>query len=130
MKRFITPLVALVVFSGVLTFLSPQALATTSKETVCTSINGVTGAPGGGCTSPVDSPTVFGLIAALINILSLAAGVVAIVMIILGAMKYMTSGGDGSAVASAKKTLIYAFVGLAIASLTQVLVHYVLNKVK
>ncbi|HEX4774053.1 MAG TPA: pilin, partial [Candidatus Saccharimonadales bacterium] len=63
---------------------------------------------------------------AVINILSLVVGIIAVVMIINSGLKYITSGGDAQKVANAKGTLIYALIGVAIAALAQVLVHFVL----
>jgi hypothetical protein len=63
----------------------------------------------------------------VVSTLSYIIGAVAIIMIILAGFKYVKSGGDSNNVSSAKTTLIYALVGLAIAALAQVLVHFVLN---
>ncbi len=49
-------------------------------------------------------------------------------MIIIGGFKYVTSTGDSASISSAKNTILYALVGLAVVSLAQVLVHFVLNK--
>jgi hypothetical protein len=49
-------------------------------------------------------------------------------MIILGGLKYITSGGDAQKVASAKSALIYAIVGLVIVALAQAIVRFVLGK--
>lgn len=68
------------------------------------------------------------VVAAVVNILGWIVGIAAIVMVIYSGMKYITSGGDSNKVSSAKNALIYALIGLAIASLSQVLVHYVLTK--
>lgn len=63
----------------------------------------------------------------LINLLSLIIGIAAVVMIIVGGFKFITSGGDASKVASAKGTLIYALVGLAVVVLAQMIVRFVLT---
>lgn len=68
------------------------------------------------------------LASAIVNILSIVVGIVAVIMVIYGGFRYITSGGDAGRVASAKTTLIYAVVGLIIAALAQFIVHYVLNK--
>jgi hypothetical protein len=68
------------------------------------------------------------LISTVINILSVIVGAVAVIMIIIGGLKYITSGGESSKTASAKNTIIYALVGLVIAALAQVLIHFVLTK--
>lgn len=68
------------------------------------------------------------VISAVINLLSVAVGVAAVIMIIIGGLKYVTSNGDSQAVASAKHTIIYAVVGLIIVALAQTLVKFVLSK--
>lgn len=68
-----------------------------------------------------------GWAARIVNIFSVVVGVVAIIMIIYGGFRYITSGGDSSNVGTAKNTIIYAIVGLIIVALAQVIVHYVLN---
>jgi hypothetical protein len=47
-------------------------------------------------------------------------------MILVGGLKYTTSGGDASSVSSAKNTIIYALVGLIVAAFAQFLVRFVL----
>lgn len=69
-----------------------------------------------------------GLIKTIINVLSIVVGVVAVIMIIFGGLKYITSGGDSSNVSSAKNTIIYAIVGLVIVALAQFIVRFVLEK--
>ena len=69
------------------------------------------------------------LIASIINILSLVVGVVAVVMIIIGGFKYITSGGDSGNVTGAKNTILYAIIGLVIVALAQVIVRFVLSQV-
>jgi hypothetical protein len=80
------------------------------------------------CTVKKGSATkVNSLIADVINILSVVVGVVAVIMIIIGGFKYITSSGDSNNVASAKNTIIYAIVGLIIVALAQVIVRFVLG---
>ena len=43
--------------------------------------------------------------------------------------RYITAQGDSSQISSAKNTLLYALVGLVIAALAQVIVHFVLSEV-
>lgn len=64
----------------------------------------------------------------LVNVFSIIVGVVAIVMIIYGGFRYITSGGDSGRVGNAKNSLIYAIVGLVIVALAQLIVHFVLGQ--
>ncbi|MEK9195824.1 MAG: pilin [Patescibacteria group bacterium] len=70
------------------------------------------------------------LINNIVNILSVIVGVVAVIMIIYGGFRYITSGGDSGSVTTAKNTIIYALVGLVIVALAQVIVKFVLNSTK
>ena len=68
------------------------------------------------------------LLSTVINILSIVVGIISVIMIIVGGLKYVTSGGEASKTASARNTIIYAVIGIAVAVLAQLLVHFVLNK--
>lgn len=50
----------------------------------------------------------------VVNMFTLIAGSVAALFIVFGGYKYITSGGDTQRLDEAKKTLLYAGVGLAI----------------
>jgi hypothetical protein len=62
-----------------------------------------------------------------INIFSVIVGVIAVVMIIIGGVKYITSGGDANNVTGAKNTILYAIIGLVVVALSQVIVQFVLG---
>lgn len=62
----------------------------------------------------------------IVQILSLVVGAASAIVIIYAAFKYITSAGESGRVANAKATLLYALVGLAVAGLTQLLIHFVL----
>lgn len=53
------------------------------------------------------------------------AGIVCVIMIIIGGVRYVTSQGDSGGVQSAKNTVLYAVVGLVVillaAAITQVI---------
>jgi hypothetical protein len=68
------------------------------------------------------------LLKEVINIFSVIVGVIAVIMIIFGGLKYITSGGDSGNVSGAKNTIIYALVGLVIVALAQFIVRFVLGK--
>ncbi len=63
----------------------------------------------------------------IVNFFTIVVGAIAIIMVIFGGFRYITSGGDSGKVGSAKNTLIYAVVGLIIVALAQILVHFVIN---
>lgn len=63
-----------------------------------------------------------------VKILSIIAGAAGVLMVIVAGFKYITSNGDSGKVSSAKTTLIYALIGLAIAGLAQVLAHFAIGE--
>lgn len=85
---------------------------------------------GGNCDPEPAGTGVSGIIKTVINLLSLIVGVVAVIMIVIGGLKYVISSGDSGNVTSAKNTILFALVGLVIVALAQVLVRFVLTRVK
>lgn len=69
-----------------------------------------------------------GTIKAVINVLSVVVGIVAVIMIIIGGFRYITSGGKQESVTAAKNTILYAVIGLVIVALAQVIVRFVLTR--
>lgn len=68
------------------------------------------------------------LITQIINIFSVIVGIIAVIFIIIGGLKYITSGGDSGNVTGAKNTILYAIIGLIIVALAQFIVRFVLAK--
>jgi cytochrome bd-type quinol oxidase subunit 2 len=94
---------------------------------VCSGTNFDISGNGTGC--PSTSATSFqGLLDNVVNIFSAIVGVIAVIMIIVGGLRYITSGGDSSRVGAAKTTIIYALVGLVVVVLAQLIVHFVINQ--
>lgn len=83
----------------------------------------------GGCAATNDkSNQVASTLKSILNILSFIVGVVAVIMIIIGGIRFVTSQGEASSTALARNTIIYAIVGLFVAAVAQVLVHFVIGK--
>jgi hypothetical protein len=93
--------------------------------------DGASGASGDTVTcneTGVGSTSITNLARQIVNIFSIIVGAVAVIMIIYGGFRYITSGGDSNRVGGAKNTLIYAIIGLIIVALAQLIVHFVLNQ--
>ncbi len=63
-----------------------------------------------------------------ITLFSIVVGVISVVMIIVGGLKYITSGGESGNVTGAKNTILYAVIGLIIVAMAQFIVQFVLKK--
>lgn len=117
-KHIMVYAIVLLFISAFLIF-SPNSIveAQSAKQQVCDAI--------GNCS---DTGQVDKIITAVVNILSVIVGIVAVIMIVIGGFKYITSSGDANKTASARNTIIYALVGLIIVALAQVIVRFVLAR--
>lgn len=80
-------------------------------------------------TNPAPQSRLNSLLTNIINIFSIVVGIVAVIMIIVGGFKFITSGGDSAKVTSSRNTIIYAIIGLIIVALAQTIAKFVLGKV-
>lgn len=75
-----------------------------------------------GTTNPVGGPS--GVLAKIINLVLIGAGVAAVIMIIVGGFEYVISTGDAQKVNTAKNTIIYALIGLLIAIFAELILKF------
>ncbi len=61
------------------------------------------------------------------NTVLFIVGVVAVIMLIIGGIKYVVSGGDAKKVTDAKNTVLYAIIGLVIAFFAFAIVNFVIS---
>lgn len=69
------------------------------------------------------------LIESIVNTLIFLVGVIAVIMLIVGAIRYAVSGGDANATKSAKDTILYAIVGIVVAAAAFAIVQFVITQV-
>jgi hypothetical protein len=124
-KIFIT---LLAIFAVSLPMMTPSP-ALVMADTKSALQGGACSASGQANCDPTTAPTsIDNTIATVLNLLSTAAGVLAVVMVIVAGFRYMTSGGDSAKVTSAKNALMYAVIGLVIVAFSQLIVKFVLHK--
>ncbi len=82
---------------------------------------------GTGCSTTDQTSGFNDLLHKVINIFSVIVGVIAVIMIIVGGFRYITSGGKEEGVKGAKNTILYALIGLVIVAIAQVIVKFVLT---
>jgi hypothetical protein len=68
-----------------------------------------------------------GVFKTITNVLLFVIGAISVIMLIIGGIRYVVSGGDSSAVTSAKNTILYAIVGIVVAILAYALVNFVIS---
>lgn len=117
----LSTLMGLTVFSPALVSAEPAAIRgsnSTASSEVCAGIGGCDSNQGAGLDKTVGF---------VVKILSVLLGVAAVIMIIISGFKFVVSGGDSNEVSNAKKTIIYALVGLIVAVLARPIVSLVLK---
>ncbi len=68
-----------------------------------------------------------GIFRTITNVLLFILGAISVIMIIIGGLRYVVSGGNSTAVTAAKNTILYAIVGVIVALLAYAIINFVLN---
>lgn len=128
LKLFFVSVLAMFSFGPVLMPMVASA-ATPADNLAC----GVKGDLAGKTTCNASDKTnadnrINGIIASAVRIFQVIVGLISVIMIIIGGLKYITSGGSPDAVGSAKNTILYAIVGIVVVALAEIIVQFVLNR--
>lgn len=122
MKRLIVAVLSILTLS----FAGPTTYALTQEESLCQGAGGFyingkcTNSPSNKGVKSVDT-----LFTRVSSILLFVVGAISVLMIIVGGIKYVVSGGDSAATKSAKNTILYALVGVGVAFLAYAAVKFV-----
>lgn len=76
--------------------------------------------------SPLTGPD--GVLTKAMDILALIVGIACVLVIIISGLRFVVSAGDTNAISSARRSLLYAVVGLLIVVMARALVRFILNK--
>ena len=68
-----------------------------------------------------------GIFSTITNTLLFILGAISVIMIIIGGLRYVISGGDSAAVTAAKNTILYAIVGVIVAILAYAVINFVIG---
>ena len=86
---------------------------------------------GANCAAPTNaSSNLFaegGIFNTIANVLIFLVGAIAVIYLIIGGLRYVTSGGDPKAVSAAKDTILYAIIGIVVAVIAYALVTFVIS---
>jgi len=118
LRKVAFPVLATVLVFGLIFMLQPDVAAQSI-------VDGANAARGDGQPSELFGDG--GFITTATNILLFIVGVLSVIMLIVGGLRYVISGGNASAVTAAKNTILYAIVGLVIAFLAFAAVNFVLG---
>jgi type IV secretory pathway TrbL component len=83
-------------------------------------------------TAPTVKPitknyTLVSLIQVVLTTLLAITGLIAVIYLVIGGLKYVTSGGNKDSVAAAKNTILYAIIGIIVILLAYVIVNIIVG---
>lgn len=121
MNKLKIAILSIVALMGVVTFVPSQVVLADAAGDITDGISDVGGDEGGNAISLGER------IRTVVNILLYILGAIAVVMIVIGGVRYTTSNGDSSAIKGAKDTILYAIIGLIVAILAYAIVNFVVD---
>lgn len=68
-----------------------------------------------------------GIFRTITNVMLFIIGAISVIMLIVGGIRYVVSGGDSTQVTNAKNTILYAIVGIVVAILAFAVVNFVIG---
>lgn len=117
MNKVKTVLLSLALLIGVVAFVPSYVSASPAGE-IQTGVNQAGG---------TGEPTLGARIQTIVNMLLFLLGAIAVIMIVIGGIRYTTSNGDSGNIKSAKDTILYSAVGLVVAILAYAIVNFVIS---
>ncbi len=109
---------------------------TTTGTSTCDNLDvGSVGIGGGAeCAQPTNAHDPLfgtnGVFVTIVNILIFIVGAIAVLMLIIGGIRYVVSNGEQSSVTSAKNTILYAIIGIIVAFLAYGAVNFVVGQLQ
>lgn len=119
MRHLPASLTAFVVTSVTSLYLSANASAVEGVQNGADAARGV--------DQPVDLFGPTGMFSTITNVLLFIIGAIAVIMIVIGGMRYVLSGGDSNQITAAKNTILYAIIGIVVAILAYAAVNFVIG---
>ena len=118
MKKFLRVILP-ILMCGIFT------VATVANASALTLQEGAEAARCDGC--PADLFGDMGVFRQVTNTILYIVGIIAVIMLIVGGIKYVVSGGDSKKVTDAKNTVLYAIIGLVVCLLAFAIVNFVIS---
>lgn len=121
MNKFKTAVLTFAVMMGAVAFASPAIVSADARGEIREGFNQVGGNTE---TTPLSLR-----IKNIVNLFLYVIGVLSVIMIVVGGIRYTISAGDAGRIKAAKDTIMYAVIGLAVALFAYAIVNFVLTNV-
>ena len=107
----------------------PLAAPVSAVDSASCTMNSISG--GANCAKGDDQTDALfgdtGIFKTITNTLLFIVGAIAVIMLIIGGVRYTISGGDSKQVESAKNTIMYAIIGIIVVILAYAVVNFVID---
>ena len=113
-------------------FVPSIAYAKTAAEIfnqTCSHVQNVAGCTPGGQTLDAAGSAKTSYLQVIFDTFIFAVGIIAVIFLVIGGIRYITSTGDSARIKSAKDTILYAIIGLIVAILALPISAYVIKTV-
>lgn len=104
-----------------------RATATAQFNEICDDTTSDASICNAGSDDPVTGES--GVLRKVLLMISYVAGVAAVIMVLLGGLKFITANGDPNSITSARNTVLYALIGVVVFLLSQIIVRFVISSV-
>lgn len=108
-----------------MSFFATAYVATSDTYAAFNVTDGASSARGNG--QPTDLFGQSGTFSKITSIMLFVIGAIAVIMIVIGGLRYVLSGGDSSQITAAKNTILYAIIGIIVAILAYAVVNFVIG---
>jgi hypothetical protein len=106
---------------------APAVDPSNTTKQVCEATGNTSPACNQGSDNPISGSN--GIILKVVQLILIGAGVISVLMIMLGGWAYVTSQGDPQKLKGAKDTILYAIIGLVIAGSAQAIISFVFKRI-
>lgn len=131
-KNKIQQLLYMLMLTPLFTFGVVAGVSTTAAAVACPPANVNSGNPlqaGADCAQGNgQNESLTNVFKIVVNVLLFLVGAVAVIMLVIGGLRYVTSNGDQNAVTGAKNTILYAIIGIVVAFLAFAAVNFVTDQ--
>ncbi|MEI7683327.1 MAG: hypothetical protein WCJ24_03455 [Candidatus Saccharibacteria bacterium] len=133
MRRYLLAFSAMLMLSAGMILAIPRLSAAQSPfDAVCSTGDGSASTSSTICkgknesTNPITGKD--GILVKAVELLNLVIAVVAVFVIVISGIRFVTSSGDTQNVSNAKNAILYAVIGLVVAFSAQAIITFVINK--
>jgi hypothetical protein len=120
-------ILSLITFVALIIFPISIFAATDPTLEVCQNLNPI---PAGCAKTQETVSGKDGVILKAADIIAVLTGIAAVIMIILGGLRYIFSSGDSNKVNTAKNQIIFAVIGIVVVLVSRSIVVFIINRVK